>query len=208
MRVHRNLLWASLIPAMLLTGCGGQKEEEEKKKEDETISALGAMSGIKELAAQAEESQKKGSAKTVDFRVLKDLLPDDAEGIPRKEANGEKNGAAGFVISTATGKYANQDDSETMELSIIDGGGSMMMVGLAAWSMIEVDKEDEHGYEKTGQYGDNKSYEKYNNDSKEGEISVLVNKRFIVSAKGHGVSMGKIKAALEDIDLDKLAALK
>lgn len=83
-----------------------------------------------------------------------------------------------------------------------------MMLGLAAWSMIEVDKETENGYEKTGKIGDNKSYEKYDNKDKDGEIALLVNKRFIVTAKGRGVSMDKIKAALGDVDLDKLSALK
>lgn len=172
------------------------------------MSVMGAAGALKELAAQAEEMQKKGPVETVNFRSLKELLPDDADGLDRKEATGEKNGAAGFTVSTATGKYANDDKSETIELTLVDGGGTAMMMGLAAWSMIEVDKETENGYEKTGKMGDNKSYEKYDNTNKDGEIAVLVNKRFIVTAKGRGVSMDKIKAALEDVDLDKLADLK
>ncbi|MVM34305.1 transposase [Spirosoma sp. HMF4905] len=210
MRTNRNWLWAGLLPVMLLVGCGGSKEEEEEKekKDEESVSALGAVGALKEMANQAEELSKKGPVATVDFRSLKELLPADADGLARKEATGEKNGAAGFTVSTATGKYGNDDGSETIELSLIDGGGSAMMMGLAAWSMIEVDKETENGYEKTTKMGDNKAYEKYDNANKDGEIAVLVNKRFIVSAKGRGVSMDKIKAALEDVDLDKLADLK
>ncbi|GAB3692648.1 hypothetical protein GCM10027592_11790 [Spirosoma flavus] len=209
MRTNRNLFWTLLIPAMLVIGCGSEKEEqEEKKKDEESVSTLGAVSALKEMANQAEEMGKNGPVETVDFRTLKDMLPADADGLPRKEATGEKNGAVGFVISTATGKYGNEDGSETIELALIDGGGSAMMIGLAAWSVVEIDKETEHGYEKTGKMGDNKSYEKYDNDAKDGEIALLVNKRFIVSAKGRGVSMEKIKSALDDIDMDKLAALK
>ncbi|MVM37607.1 transposase [Spirosoma sp. HMF3257] len=208
MRTNRNWLWAGLLPVMLLIGCGGSKEEEEEKKKEESVSTLGAVGALKEMANQAEELSKKGPVATVDFRSLKELLPADADGLARKEATGEKNGAAGFTISTATGKYSNDDGSETIELSLIDGGGSAMMMGLAAWSMIEVDKETENGYEKTTTMNGNKAYEKYDNANKDGEIAVLVNKRFIVSAKGRGVSMDKIKAALEDIDLDKLADLK
>lgn len=81
-------------------------------------------------------------------------------------------------------------------------------MGMAAWSMIDVDKETEDGYEKTGKMGDNKSYEKYNNSNKSGEIAVMIRNRFIVTAKGNGVSMEKIKAPLEDVDLDKLADMK
>lgn len=208
MQTNRNWLWLGLLPALLLTGCGDKQKEEEQKKEEESVSAMGSIGALKDIAAQAEEMSKKGPVKTVDFRSLKELLPAEADGLDRKEATGEKNGAAGFTVSTATGKYSNDDGSETIELSLVDGGGSAMMFGLAAWSMIEVDKETENGYEKTTMMGDNKAYEKYDNSNKNGEIAVLVNKRFIVAVKGRGVSMDKLKDVLEDVDLDKLADLK
>ncbi|GAB3497519.1 hypothetical protein GCM10027341_17730 [Spirosoma knui] len=206
MRIHSYLLSGTLLAVTLLSGCSGSKEDEQK--DQESVSTLGALSAMKEMANQAEELQKNGPVEAVDFRSLKELLPAEADGLARKEATGEKNGAAGFVISTATGKYANADDTETVEISIVDGGGTAMMMGLAAWSAIEIDKETADGYEKTDKLGDHKSYEKYDNSSKDGEIAVLVNKRYIVSAKGHGVSMDKLKATVEDIDLPKLAALK
>lgn len=168
----------------------------------------GAASAMREMAAQAEEMEKNGPVETVDFRALKELLPVAADGLPRKEASGEKNGAAGFTYSTAKGEYANEDQSETIELTIIDGGGSPMMMGLAAWSMMEVDKESDGGYERTTKMDGNKAYEKYENEGKSGEVNVLVNKRFVVSAKGRGVSMDKIKDALKAIDLDKLSSMK
>lgn len=201
------LLCASLLSAALLAGCGS-KEKEEEKKNEESVSALGAVSAMKEMAEQAEEMQKKGPVEAVDFRTLKELLPADVNGLARKEATGEKNGAAGMVISTANAKYANEDGSESIDLAIVDAGGTAMLMGLAAWSMVEIDKETEHGYEKTSTMGDYKSYEKYDNADKDGEISVLVAKRFVVTAKGRGVSMDKIKAAVEDVDLSKLAGLK
>ncbi|MFD2574449.1 transposase [Spirosoma soli] len=207
MNVKSYVLLASLLPAALLTSCGSSAKEEEKK-EEESVSAVGALGALKEMAAQAEDAQKNGPVETVDFRSLKELLPADADGLARKEATGEKNGAAGFAVSTATGKYANDDNSETIELEIIDAGGTGMLMGMAAWSVIEVDKETANGYEKTSKMGDYKSYEKYDNDSKAGEIAVLVNKRFIVSAEGRGVSMDKLKATIEEINLAKLGDLK
>lgn len=204
MRVKSYLTLSSVIVTTLLTACGSKEE----KKDEASVSTMGAVSAMKEMAEQAEEMQKNGPVTTVDFRSLKELLPADADGLARKEASGEKNGTAGFTISTATGRYSNADDSETIELAIVDGGGSMMIMGLAAWSMVEVDKETENGYEKTSTIGDNKSYEKYDNADKSGEVAVLVHKRYIVTAKGRGVSMDKIKATLEDVDLNKLASLK
>lgn len=62
-----------------------------------------------------------------------------------------------------------------------DAGGTSMQMDMAAWSVVEVDKETENGYEKTGKMGDYKSFEKYDNTNKDGELAILVNKRFIVT---------------------------
>ncbi|TAE32292.1 MAG: transposase [Cytophagales bacterium] len=203
-----KLHYTGIILLMLTTssGCGGKSEEEKAAEAVEEASASVA-DAMKEVAKQAEDSQKSGSVETVDFRSLKELLPADADGLPRKEASGEKAGAMGFKISTAKGEYANTDGSERIELNIVDAGGTGAIMGLAAWSMIEVDKEDDNGYEKTGTMGDHKCYEKYDNANKDGEIALLVKNRFVVTAKGNGVSMEKIKATLEDVDLDKLAGM-
>lgn len=207
MHTKHYLLLASLFLVPLLTNCGSNKQEE-KQKEEASVSASGPVDALRAMADQAEEMQKNGPVKTVDFRALKELLPKEVDGLARKEATGEKNGAAGFTFSTATAKYANDDNTETIELTLVDGGGSGMLMGLAAWSMIEVDKETEDGYEKTGTMGDYKSYEKYDNGEKSGEIAVLVNKRFIATAKGRGASMDRLKATLDDVDLKKLGDLK
>ncbi|MFC5412675.1 transposase [Larkinella bovis] len=199
-----------LLATTLLMSCGGSKDEEKTDSEDDgtSISASASVKALEKMAEQAEEMQKKGPVETVDFRKLKELLPADADGLTRKEATGEKNGMAGFNISTAKGEYRNDDDSQSIEVNIVDAGGTGALMGLAAWSIIEVDKETENGYEKTTKFGDYKSYEKYDNGSKSGEIAVLVNDRFIVTAKGTGVEMAKIKATLEDVGLSKLAEMK
>lgn len=207
MNYKLSLLLAVMASVTLLTGCGG-KSEEEKAEEETKVSVSDAVGAMKEMAEQAEEQQKNGPVETVDFRKLKELLPADVDGLTRKEATGEKTGAMGFNVSTAKGRYENSDGSASLELDIIDLGGTGAIMGLAAWSMVDIDKETENGYEKTGKIGDNKSYEKYDNANKSGEISVLVGKRFMVTAKGDGISMDKIKGAVDDVDLAKLADLK
>ena len=212
MKLH--YIGIALMSAALLMSCGGKSDEEKAQEaakkiaDDAKVSVSDAMGAVQAMAKQAEESQKNGPVETVDFRALKELLPDNADGLARQSATGEKTGAMGFKISTANAKYANTDNSERIELSIVDAGGTGVMMGLAAWSMIDVDKETENGYEKTGKMGDYKSYEKYDNSGKDGEIAVMIQNRFVVTAKGQGVSMDKIKTALEDIDLNKLADMK
>ncbi len=198
---------AALCFLLLCAGCGSNDEKKEAE-EEASVSLAGSLNAVQEMAKQAEAAQKNGPVETIDFRKLKELLPDDADGLPRKSANGEKNGMAGFNFSTATGRYENADNSENIDLAIVDAGGTGALMGMAAWSMIDMDKETESGYEKTTKIGDNKAYEKYDNTSKSGEVAVMVSNRFIITIKGQGVDMDKIKAVLDDVDLDKLSDMK
>ncbi|WP_435357409.1 transposase [Emticicia sp. SJ17W-69] len=194
-----RLLISLLAMTMLLSNCGGKKEE----KEEEPKTGLEALQNI---AAEAEKMSNEKPKEVVDAKLLKELLPDDADGLSRKEASSEKTGAMGFNISTAQGRYRNDDSS--IEVNIIDAAGTGALMGLAAWSMIDVDKETEDSYEKTTKYKEHKAFEKYNNKNKDGELAVIVASRFVVTVKGNNVAMDKIKATLDDIDLGKLEDLK
>ncbi|MBA4852963.1 transposase [Emticicia sp. BO119] len=189
-----------LAATFLLSNCGGKKEEE-KKEEPKT-----GLEALQSVAEEAEKLSKEGPKEVVDAKVLKELLPADADGMPRTEASSEKTGAMGFKVSTANGRYREGDSS--IEVSIVDVAGTGAIMGMAAWAMIDVDKENESGYEKTTTYKDHKSFEKYNTKNNDGEVAVLLANRFVVSVKGNNVSMDKIKATLDDIDLNKLADMK
>jgi hypothetical protein len=198
---------SALCLLLLCAACGGD-DQKKKEAEEASVSLSGTLNAVQEMAKQAEEAQKNGPVETVDFRKLKEMLPADADGLARKSATGEKNGMAGFAFSTATGRYENDDSSQNIELVLVDAGGTGAMMGMAAWSMVDMDKETDSGYEKTTMIGDNKAYEKFENADKSGEVAVLVNKRFIVTVKGKGVAMDKLKSVLDDVDLDKLGELK
>lgn len=190
------------VLAVSLWSCGGDDEKQEAEEPKNAIEAF------QQMAEKAQEMQEKGPVDPVDFRKLKEMLPASAAGMERTEASGEKNGAMGFSLSQAEGKYEKDDAS--MEVNIVDTGGvgGMAMMGMAAWAMAEVDKETSTGYEKTTRIDGNKAYEKYDNERKNGELNILVGDRFIVSVKGRNVSMDQMKDTLDDLDLDKLAKME
>ncbi len=189
-----------LATSMFLSSCGSKKEEE-KVEEPKT-----GLEALQNIAKEAEKMSNEKPKEVVDAKLLKELLPADADGLPRKEASSEKTGAMGFNISTAEARYRNDDSS--IEVNIIDAAGTGALMGMAAWSMMEMDKENEEGYEKTTKYKDHKAFEKYNTKNKDGEMAVIVANRFVVTVKGNNVDMDKIKATLDDIDLGKLEDLK
>ena len=97
-----------------------------------------------------------------------------------------------------------------MKLEIFDTGGvaGIATMALAAWTMADIDKETETGYEKTTTLEGYKAFEKYDNQNKSGELNVLVADRYVVNVNGNHVSMDQLKGILGDLDLDKLADLK
>lgn len=190
-----------LASSLLLLNCGGKTEEEKETKN--------GLEALQQLASKAEEMQKKEPVDPVDFRKLKELLPGKADGLPQKESSGEKNGAMGFSISKAEARYEDENGS-SIDIDIMDTGGvgGLAIMGLAAWSVAEVDKETSSGYEKTTTIDGHKGYEKYENEGKYGEVSIFVGERYIVNVKGNNVTMEQLKKALKDIDLAALKSLK
>lgn len=201
--MKKLLVLASMLAfAVTLNSCGGSEEE---KTVEEPANALEA---IEQMAKEAENMQNKEPVDPIDFRELKELLPTSVAGLARTEATGEKNGAMGFSFSQAEGKYSQGDASIDIQILDTGGIGGMATMGLAAWSLADVDKETATGYEKTTKINGHKAYEQYDNDQKDGEVNVLVGKRFVVNVNGRNVTMDQIKEALNDLDLDKLADMK
>lgn len=193
-----TLFFGGLL-AFALVGCGS---EEKAKEPGNPIEAF------QQMADKAKEMQEKGPVDPIDFRKLKDMLPERAAGLERTEATGEKNGAMGFSLSQAQGKYESGEASLEIEITDTGGVGGMAMMGMAAWAMAEVDKETATGYEKTTRIDGYKAHEQYDNKRENGEVNVLVGDRFIVSVKGRKISMAQIKDTLDALNLAKLAKME
>ncbi|MFH0907501.1 MAG: hypothetical protein V1929_01900 [bacterium] len=144
----------------------------------------------------------------VDFRELKALLPASLEGMKRTNASGEKSGALGMAVAFAEGTY-EADSGGRVEIKITDLAGTGSALGLArGWTITEIDRESDTGYERTTTIGGHKAYEKYDGEQKRGEVQVMVKEHFMVEISGSDVSMETMKEALGKIDLDQLAELK
>jgi hypothetical protein len=211
-----NPLFLMFFAVLVITACGSNEKTESEKaaeKLNEDIENVandlegglaGALSQLENAVdnLQDESGTKK---KPLNFRKLKDLLPESASGFSRTSSSGESTGMAGFNVSTAKAQY--EDGDKKIDVDIVDAGGvGMAMMGLAAWSMIEVDKESDNGFERTTTYKGNKAFEKCNNGRC--EFSVFVAKRFIMTIKGRNVEIGDLHDIADDIGLDNLEDLK
>ena len=165
------------------------------------------VDNMKEMQENFEEGKE---VETVNFRELKALLPAELDGLKRTSASGEKTNTFGINVSQAEGEYETEDNSSSISITIVDMGSMSGWAGLAAfgWTMGEIDKETDDGYERTIEYKGCKGYEEYNTESNYGKKEIMVAKRFMVTVDGNNVSMDAINDALDEIDIDELEEMK
>jgi hypothetical protein len=148
-----------------------------------------------------------GATEPVDFRELKGLLPENIGAMKRTSSEGEKGGAFGIVVAHAEGRY--QGEGGNVNLKITDPGNLSGFAAMAAMGMnMELDKETDTGYEKTGTANGRRFHEKYDKSSKSGEYTVIVGNRFMVEINGNGVDMPTMKKAVDQVNLAKLESMK
>lgn len=209
----------------LLAACGGGDKSDDGEKSGfaamrEAVSsakqATGAMQEMGSALEQMAKDQEEGvTIDPVDFRELRDLLPENVGSLARKEITGEKNSGMGFTVSTATAEYQGQTvDGHTpyLRMTITDVGGTqgMALMALAPWSMISIDKETSTGHEKTGKYEGFPSHEQFDNSGSypKGEMQVFVARRFVVAAEGREMPWEQIRDAVGLVNLKKLDGMK
>ena len=70
-------------------------------------------------------------------------------------------------------------------------------------------KETSEGYEKALEVKDQPAFEKWNSESKNGELNILVNKRFLVSIESNEIAdMKALHDVADKMDFGKFASLK
>lgn len=204
---NKLLVLALISFTFFLYNCGDNKSDKPQDESANKTELENYADKMKEVSENFTEGKK---VNPVDFRELKALLPEAVGNLKRTNIEGEKVAAMGMNISNANADYSDDENASSIDLKITDLGSVSGLSGMAAygWYMVDIDKEDDNGYEKTITYKGNKGYEKYDNEGKYGELSILVAKRFIVEANGNSVSMDQMKAAVDLIDFGKLESWK
>ena len=159
-----------------------------------------AMQAMGKVMSQSENV----TITPVDFRVLRDLLPDTAASLKRKTREGQKQ----LGMSEATAEYADESGNATLHIKITDSGQMRgLMAGGAAYAMsVDMDKESEDGFERNIDLKGFRAHEKKSGDST--ELSTLVGDRFLVELQGYNVKPEQMRDVLDSLSLKKLAALK
>jgi hypothetical protein len=172
-----------------------QKSGDSGKEAQAALSALGtAISG--------------GSGvEPVQLDQLKPFVPDTFAGLARTNLSTDRSGVKGFMVAKAEATYSD-NAGKSVNLEVTDTGGAAGLVGLASWMGVQGEHEDNYRKSVTRQEGDNLVHEEVQKQGGGGEYTVVVGRRFIVSAHGHGVDIDALKSGVASVDLGKLASLK
>jgi HPt (histidine-containing phosphotransfer) domain-containing protein len=223
---HLQLLLASSLTVVLAGACG--KSEEEKAAEraaQETREAAEALekaaesasgSGAQALQEFAKAMEGMAGAMTgttpegtqvdpVSVQALQSALP-ELSGWDRATPTGERM-TAPVAFSEAETYYTMGETNVTVK--IVDSAFSQMLV--APWAMFLTagyERESSDGYEKSVDVGGNPGFERWNKDSRTGELNLVVAKRYLVSVEGHNISDTKVLHEFASkIDAGRLSSL-
>lgn len=179
----------------------GKELDAAQKSGDSTAqsAAMGKMIGAM--------SDSNGPVEALAPDQIKSFLPDSIGGLKRSSLSAQRNNAVGMQVSEAQAEYAGDHDQH-ITLEITDTGGAKGLIAMAAAMAPEEEKETDHGYEKTYSANGNMVHEEWNTQSKSGEYSIVVGKRFTVKASGNVDGIEQLKQAVASIDLSKLESLK
>ena len=170
----------------------------------------GAQSIAAGLQAMAQGLQQTGAdgkpVPPVDFEKLIALLPDASGWTKSKPTGGTRS--MGFSVSNAEANYQKGD--QRIQLEITDAAfNSLVMAPFRFMMAAGYNERTTEGFKRAMTLNGAPGYEEWTNDSKRGEVTVVVGNRFVVSGKGNGVdNIDAVRNFVSQVDLAKLAATK
>ena len=171
-----------------------QKSGDANKQMEAAMATLGtALSGGK-------------GVEPVQIDALKPFVPETFAGLPRKDLQTERGGAAGFVTTKVQGVYGD-DSGKNARVEVLDTGGVAGLMGLASWMNVQGEKENSERRESTRRDGKRLIHEEQNKTGGSSKYTVVLNDRFIVEARGN-VDYGQLKSAVNSLDLGKIESMK
>ena len=183
----------------------GKNMELATKKMETAQSSGNANAQADALKAMMGAALGGGTVEALAPDRLKPFVPQTLAGLPRKDVSVERNNAMGMQISEAHATYGN-DAGRSVRLEITDTGTAKGLLAFAGWAGMEGEKESSGGFEKTYRADGRLIHEEWHGSS--GEYTVVLGDRFTVELKGDADNIDQLKAALGELDLKALEALK
>lgn len=186
------------------------KQMEEANKKLEAAQQSGDQAAQEEALKAVFGAAMSGGSGQVESLApdrLKAFVPERLAGLKRSSLSAERNGAMGLQVSEAAATYSD-DSGRQVWLEITDAGSAKGLLGLAGWAGVEGEKEADGRFEKTYRKNDRLIHEEWDSNDSSGEYTVVLADRFTVKVRGSAGSVGELRTAAEQVDLEALADLR
>ncbi|MEL6971648.1 MAG: hypothetical protein AAFZ63_02445 [Bacteroidota bacterium] len=224
MYFKHSLLFFLTLLSFAIYSCGGDADTTEEDNEDgievtfedengdkQTVNVNidtddiqnGIADALQDASDAIRNSETDEDVEAMDFRDLKDILPERLLGMDRTDHSGERTSAMGFTLSQAEAEY--EEDDQRLDVQVVDAGqAGMMKLGMVAWASVSIDRESDDGYERTSTIDGHKAYEKWDSGTGNAELIFFYDERYIITLKGDGLEGDDLRKALNRIDYDDL----
>jgi hypothetical protein len=179
-----------------------RKMEAAEKSGDPNAQAAAALEGLGALLGGGRRVEP------VQIDQIKVFMPETFMGLPLQpgSSSAERTGMAGVMVARAEATYA--DGPRSVTLQIVDSGGASGLMGLASWIGVQEERETDDRVERTRRVGGRLVHEQRSKTGGQHEYGLLLADRFMVTARGNGVEFGALEAAVHQLDLDRIEAMR
>lgn len=142
----------------------------------------------------------------VSFKVLMNYLPKEVEGMKSEKPRGESVQWDKWTHSTANVDFRSETGNQNVRVNIYDYAYiSNLYLPYQMMFKMKFERESSEGYEKSTTLNGMPTFEKWNEENKDNEVTVLVGKRFIVNVETDEMPEGSARKIAEGMDFSGLA---
>ena len=191
---------------MATAGCGRAENQQAEQAAQQIQRGAEQVQRSAEQMAQGMQQMAQSQAEVVDFEVLKGLLP-SVNGWTQSDARGEQVSMP-MKFSHAVARYSRGESS--VELEITDSAlNQLLLAPMSMFLTSGYSERSDDGFKRATKIGGHPGIEDWNSGARRGEITAVVNNRFIVQATGHDVDdLAAVRQVVDAIDLAKLSGVK
>ena len=212
---------AGILAGVLVasTACGKsaeQKQAEETAKSitDATKAITDATKGGADQMAAGAAAMAKGLEAMAKGTANVEVLPFETLGATFPEVSGwtrgEVTGKQQTIPKMSTSQTDYRDGDKRIRVEVMDAAlAQMMFIPFTAFLSANYSERSSDGYKKGTTVKGEPGFEDVNTKDERAELTVVVGKRFIITAHGNkGTSIENVRAVVEQMDFGKLTAAK
>jgi hypothetical protein len=185
------------------------KSLEQSSQKMETAQKSGDTAGQTAAALEAMGTLFGGGKRVepISLDQLTPFVPETFAGLKKQTSDAQRSGMAGIMVATAEATYGD-DAGKRVNLEITDTGGASGIMGMASWAGVMGEKENDQVSERTEKVGGRLVHRSVSKTGGTNEFAIVLGDRFVVNAKGDGVDINALQAAVSSLDLAKLESMK